>query len=277
MSPTLQAFIEYITVERALSPNTIEWYRGDLVQFEEFLKKEAIQAKTEDVVAFLSPFQNRHTMNRKLSSINAFFDFCVKEEFLTDKPKVKQSKVPQSLPKFLSFDFIRERIDALSPNDWLGLRDKALVMFLYATGARVSEAMNAKRGDIEEGWLRIRMGKGEKERLVPVAKPSLDLLDTYLQARKKSSDYLWVNYQGKPLSRISIFNITKKLLGVSPHVLRHSFATSLVLGGADLRVVQELLGHASIVTTQVYTHIQKQNIRETVLRYHPLAQQRKAG
>lgn len=271
-SVALESFIQYITVEKALSLNTIQWYRGDLEQFESFMQQDAIKADTESVIHFLSRIENRHTLNRKLSSINAFFDYCLKEEFVQSKPKVKQSKTPQKLPKFIDYDSFKTALELVSTDGWLGLRDYALLSFLYATGVRVSEAVACKIGDIEGAWLRVRMGKGEKERLVPVAQKARIAIETYLQARPGGSDDLWINYQGKPLSRISMFQITKKYLNVSPHVLRHSFATSLVLGGADLRVVQELLGHASIVTTQIYTHIQKRDIQETIERFHPLSQ-----
>jgi len=145
-----------------------------------------------------------------------------------------------------------------------------LILFLYATGLRVSEAMNVKLSDIEDGWVKVTMAKGEKQRVVPIADIAMQAIKEYLSKRPCNSEYLFVNKNCKKLSRISAFNITKKYLNVSPHVLRHSFATSLVLGGADLRIVQELLGHASLNTTQIYTHIQKENLKETVLKYHPL-------
>jgi integrase/recombinase XerD len=151
-----------------------------------------------------------------------------------------------------------------------GLRDYALILFLYASGCRVSEALNAQRSDVLEGWLKIRFAKGEKERVVPLAPVAVEALEAYLEKQTMASSYLWLNYRGEQLSRISAYKIVKKYLGVSPHVLRHSFASSLIIGGADLRVVQELLGHSSLETTQIYTHIQKQNLQETMHRYHPL-------
>lgn len=123
---------------------------------------------------------------------------------------------------------------------------------------------------IEDGWLKIRSAKGDKERMVPLAPRAIEAVETYLAARSFKDDTLWLNYKGARLSRISAFKITNAHLGVSPHVLRHSFATSLIVGGADLIVVQELLGHSSINTTQIYTHIKKQNLRDTVLTYYPL-------
>jgi integrase/recombinase XerD len=143
--------------------------------------------------------------------------------------------------------------------------------FLFASGTRISECLALRGEDMEEGWLHVRHAKGEKERIVPIAKVALDAINAYLVEKPKDHEYIWCNYKGDSLSRISAYKITQKYLGVSPHVLRHSYATSLITGGADLRVVQELLGHASLLTTQIYTHIQKQDLKETVEVCHPLA------
>ncbi len=278
MSKELEAFIEYLIIEKGLSKNSVSFYRSDLVQFEEFLGKSVIKANSDDVIDFLSKLKktedenivNQRTLNRKLSSINAFFRFAYKKEWTDNKLKIKQLKIPKQLPKFLTNDEIEEALKNIDSDNWLALRDKALILFLYATGLRVSEAMDAKKSDIEEGWIRVRSGKGDKERLVPIAMPALNALNDYLFKRPHTSDYLFINSRRGRLSRISAFHITKKYLNVSPHVLRHSFATSLILGGADLRVVQELLGHSSMLTTQIYTHIQKENLYETVEKFHPL-------
>jgi integrase/recombinase XerD len=278
MSKELEAFIEYLIIEKGLSKNSVAFYKSDLVQFEEFLGKSVIKADSDAVIDFLSTLRktedgnllNQRTLNRKLSSINAFFKFAYKKEWTDDKLKIKQLKIPKQLPKFLTNEEINEALKTIDNDNWLSLRDKALILFLYATGLRVSEAMDAKKADIEEGWIRVRSGKGDKERLVPVATPALKVLDEYLFKRPHVSDYLFINSKGGRLSRISAFHITKKYLNVSPHVLRHSFATSLILGGADLRVVQELLGHLSMITTQIYTHIQKENLYDTVKKFHPL-------
>jgi len=269
-SSEVEAFLEHIAVIKALSKNSVDAYKNDLFEFEDFLQASAIRADTGDVMAFLSKFKNGYTLNRKLSAINSFFDFCFSQNWAEDKPIVKHSKLPKSLPKFLEYDFILKRVGQISTEGWIGLRDKALILFLYATGCRIGEALEAKYSDIEDGWLKIRWAKGEKERMVPVAPKALGAIDEYLAARSFKSDYLWLNYKGSKLSRIFAFKITFTNLGVSPHVLRHSFATSLIVGGADLAVVQELLGHSSIGTTQIYTHIKKQNLRDTVFAHHPL-------
>ncbi len=142
---------------------------------------------------------------------------------------------------------------------------------MFASGARISECLALRKEDIEDGWLHIRHAKGEKERIVPVAKVAVDAIKIYLNKRESDNEYVWCNYRGESLSRITAYKITQKYLQVSPHVLRHSYATALISGGADLRVVQELLGHASLMTTQIYTHIQKQDLKETVEVCHPLA------
>jgi integrase/recombinase XerD len=278
MSKELEAFIEYLIIEKGLSKNSVSFYRSDLVQFEEFLNKSVIKTNSDEVIKFLSTLKktedgnivNQRTLNRKLSSINAFFRFAYKKEWIDNKLKIKQLKIPKQLPKFLTNVEIEDALKNIDTDNWLALRDKALILFLYATGLRVTEAMDAKKSDIEEGWIRVRSGKGDKERLVPIALLALKTLNDYLFKRPHISDYLFINSNGGRLSRISAFHITKKYLNVSPHVLRHSFATSLILGGADLRVVQELLGHSSMLTTQIYTHIQKENLYETVQNFHPL-------
>ena len=271
MSNELEAFLEYIQVTKALSSKSVEAYRSDLLQIEELSKKPLISLDTNATLKALSSYDNKRTLNRKLSAVNAFFDFCFRSDFVAEHQKLKLAKIPKNLPKFLSYDAIQNGVQSIDQSSWIGSRDAAMILFLYATGMRISECLNMHLEDIEENWLRVRHGKGDKERFIPVAKEALEQLKVYLANVPFESRSIWLNYQGKPLSRISAFKITQKYLGVSPHVLRHSYATALILGGADLRVVQELLGHASLLTTQVYTHVQKQNLQETVLKHHPMA------
>ena len=270
MSDLLIAFEEYLSVTKALDPLTISSYLGDLTQLEESSLKSLTKLDTTDILSFLAGFENKRTLNRKLSSINTFFHFCHIQDFTHEKIKIPMAKVPKNLPKYLSVEEILEGVSRIDRSTVTGLRDYALILFLYASGCRISEALSVQRSDILEGWLKIRFAKGEKERVVPLAPLATEALDLYLLEESISSAYLWLNYKGNPLSRISAYKIVKKYLGVSPHVLRHSFASSLIIGGADLRVVQELLGHSSLETTQIYTHIQKQNLQETMMNYHPL-------
>jgi len=275
MSDILEAFEEYLSVTKALDPLTVNAYLRDLTQLEETAAPKALTGlETPDVLAFLSRFENKRTLNRKLSAINVFFDFCHRNDFTQSNIKIPMARTSKNLPKYLGHDAILSGLALIDRSTFLGLRDYALILFLYASGARISEALSVQRSDLQEGWLTIRYAKGEKERIVPIAPAALEAIEAYLAAADMRSSALWVNYRGDPLSRISAYKITRKYLGVSPHVLRHSFASALIIGGADLRVVQELLGHASLVTTQIYTHIQRQHLEETVLQHHPLGGER---
>jgi len=268
----LTAFQEYLYINKALEQNTIKSYLGDLRQFQTFFHdKEILKLQTADIFAFLSQFQNKRTLNRKLSSINTFYDFCHKLEFTQTNINIPMAKVPKNLPKYLSYEQIGEGLKLIDRSTLLGARDYALILFLYASGCRISEALMAKREDLNNGWLRVRFAKGQKERMVPIAPMAVEAVEEYLTKASIQSSFIWLNYKGGQLSRISAFKTVKNYLNVSPHVLRHSFASSLILGGADLRVVQELLGHSSLETTQIYTHIQQENLAQTINNYHPLA------
>jgi len=271
MSNELEAFLEYIIVTKALSKRSVEAYKNDLTQIEETLAKPLINLDTNEVLNLLGEYANKRTLNRKLSAVNAFFSFCYKSQFADEKNHFKLSKIPKTLPKFLLFADVKNGLLLIDRSSWLGMRDYALILFLYASGTRISECLALRREDIEGEWLHVRHGKGDKERMIPIAEVALKAMKEYLNESPYEKDDVWLNYQGKPLSRISAYKITQKYLGVSPHVLRHSYASSLIIGGADLRVVQELLGHSSLLTTQIYTHVQKQNLQETVRMHHPLA------
>jgi len=271
MSNELEAFLEYITVTKALSKKSISAYKGDLYAIEEALGKPLISLDTQRLMSLLSSYDNKRTLNRKLSSVNAFFEFCYKQQFNVEKTKLKFAKIPKLLPKFLSYEDILKGLELIDTGSWIAKRDYALILFLYASGTRISECLELSLQDIEDGWLYVRHAKGEKERIVPLAKRAISAIYEYIDASGLQKEYVWCNYQGGKLSRISAYKITQKYLGVSPHVLRHSYATSLIRGGADLRVVQELLGHSSLLTTQIYTHIQKQDLKDTVEVCHPMA------
>ncbi|MFT7860214.1 MAG: tyrosine-type recombinase/integrase [Sulfurimonas sp.] len=273
MSKELEAFLEYIIITRSLSKKSVEAYKSDLLSIEERLQKPLISLDTAAILSVLTEYKNKRTLNRKLSSVNAFFDFCYKEDFIEEQAKIKSAKISKLLPKFLSYEAIQNGLKMIDRSSWIGKRDYALILFLYASGARISECLELSLGDIEGEWLYIRHAKGQKERIVPLAKVAKDAINDYLESLSFDKEYVWCNYKGGKLSRISAFKITQKYLGVSPHVLRHSYATSLIRGGADVRVVQELLGHASLLTTQVYTHIQKQDLKDTVDVCHPMAKE----
>lgn len=270
MSNELEAFLEYISVTKALSKKSVQAYSSDLSMVEKELHKPLLSLDSKVILNHLSKYKNKRTLNRKLSSLNAFFDFCYKSHFSAEFTKVKLAKIPKLLPKFLSFKEINNALESIDRTTWIGKRDYALILFLYATGTRISECLELSREDIDGLWLHVRHAKGEKERIVPIAEMAKKAIDSYLNELKYEKDFVWANYKGDKLSRISAYKITKKYLGVSPHVIRHSYATSLIIGGADLRVVQELLGHASLLTTQIYTHIHKQDLKETIQNCHPL-------
>jgi integrase/recombinase XerD len=264
-----EAFDEHLRIVKGLSDRSADAYLSDLRQLAEG-KGDPLALETEDLLDYLSGFGNKRTLNRKLASINAFFDFCHRRELTTRSHKIPMARLPQTLPKYLSYEEILAGVEKIDRSRISGLRDYAMILFLYASGCRVSEALAAQRSDLTEGWLRIRYAKGAKERMVPLAPAALDALEAYLARREMGSSRLWLNNRGEPLSRVSAWKIVRKHLGVSPHVLRHSFASALILGGADLRVVQELLGHSSLITTQIYTHIERRHLAETVESCHPL-------
>ncbi|HIC12154.1 MAG TPA: integrase [Sulfurimonas sp.] len=271
MSNELEAFLEYISVTRALSSKSVEAYKSDLLQIEKETASNLLSLNSETLLLALSNYSNKRTLNRKLSSVNAFFDFCHKQDFSEKNDKFKFAKIPKLLPKFLSYEEVKAGLSLIDRSTWIGARDYALILFLYASGARISECLSLRVEDIEGEWLHILHAKGEKERIVPLAKVAIKAIEVYKFMMPFESELIWLNYQKSGLSRISAYKITQKYLGVSPHILRHSYATSLITGGADLRVVQELLGHSSLLSTQIYTHIQKQNLKETLEVYHPMS------
>jgi len=273
MSELIVAFKEYLTIIKSLASNTIEAYISDLVEYENFInqnKKSLLESTSEDLLEYLTTLKNPRTQNRHLSSINSFYNYCFEHYDNVIKPKGIFAKLPQKLPKYLDNDTIMNNLDLIDKTKELGLRDYAIILFLYATGVRVSELLKVSKNDINDNWVKIIYAKGSKQRIVPIAKKAIDAINEYLSFRKNKSDYIFLNYKGDPLSRVAIFKITKKYYDVSPHIFRHSYATSLILGGADLMVVSELLGHSNIETTQIYTHIEQKHLKDTIKEYHPL-------
>lgn len=273
MSKELEAFLEYITIIRSLSLKTVDAYRSDLHEIELTSQKALVDMDSLSIFAALSSIKNKRTLNRKLSALNSFLDFCYRHQYDSAFSKFSLSKLPKSLPKYLSYDSIIRSLQSIDMRSWIGMRDYALIVFLYATGTRISECLEVREEDIQGEWLRIRHGKGDKERYIPIAQEAITALRRYQEAMPFHCNALWVNYRGESLSRISAFKICYKYLGTSAHTLRHSYATELILGGADLRVVQELLGHASLLTTQIYTHVQKHHLHETVISCHPMSKE----
>jgi len=273
MTYLLEAFNEHLSIIKGLSQNTIKAYMADIKEYTIFLdqnKIDILKATSEDLLEFLSYIDNPRTQNRKLSSINSFYNFCFEHYDNIEKPKGSFAKLPKKLPKYLNYDQIIQTLNLIDQTKLIGVRDYAIILFLYATGVRVSELIKIKKDDIEANWLKVVFAKGAKQRIVPIAQVALDALEKYLNQRDDKNGYLFISYQKKPLSRISIYKITKKYFNCSPHIFRHSYATSLMLGGANLLVVSELLGHSNLETTQIYTHIQQQHLEQTIKEFHPL-------
>ena len=291
----LEPYADFLRFERGLSDRTLDAYGRDLRQMVEFLlaqgveSVEAVQPRhLRDYVFHLGGRGLKaSSVRRALSSIRAYFGFLVEEQVLETDPseKLDSPKAGRPLPDVLSQQEVLSLLEAPRVDSPLHWRDRAILETLYATGVRVSELTGLSMTDLslDEGFCRV-LGKGSKERLVPIGEPARRALATYLSdlrprlARGRPERSVFLNKNGRRISRVSVWNLVKKSAAwagiqkvVSPHTLRHSFATHLLEGGADLVAVQELLGHADISTTQIYTHINRAYLREVHRRYHPRA------
>ena len=286
----LKDYRYYLKIERSLSPNTVGAYFRDVTAFLDWLElqtagKNLSAMSTDDVISYLQSMTvSKRTQARILSSLRSFFSWLVLEGYIKDNPcdGVDSPKMGRYLPDVLSVEDVGAIMDSVPLTGWRGLRDRAILEMLYGCGLRVSEAVGLKISDIyfNEGFVRI-IGKGNKQRLVPLGEMASDALKAYLQARPEPSDYeysgfVFLNARGGRFSRVSAFNLVKDRAmaaginkAISPHSLRHSFATHLIANGADLRAVQEMLGHESILTTEIYTHIDKRTWQEAILDSHP--------
>lgn len=296
MSKPLESYLRHLTIERGLSKNTLLAYRNDLSKYLDFLSSlgsDELLATASQLQEFLNA-QNSlglapSSRARTQAAVRGFHKFLMLEGLRLDNPAVKleSPKLPSRLPKALSVDQVLQLLSAAGPSfdedvlDPIGLRDRALLELLYSTGARVSELAALDLDEVsDQGLIRVR-GKGSKERLVPVGSFAARALEAYMtRVRpglvKKSTPALFLNQQGGRLSRQSIWQIIQRAgescgIDVSPHTLRHCFATHLIEGGADVRVVQELLGHASVTTTQIYTKVTIDTLREVFQASHPRA------
>ncbi|WP_226532808.1 site-specific tyrosine recombinase XerD [Microbacterium paraoxydans] len=293
----LDAYLRHVTIERGLSEHTIAAYRRDLGGYCEWLAGEGI-ADTSEVTptvvdrfiserASADPAPASTSLARLQSSVRGWHRFLAREGIEVDDPsgRLRPPKAPRRLPKALTIDQVERLLAAPSPEDPIGVRDRALLELLYATGARVSEATGLDVDDLAHGdVLRLR-GKGSKERIVPIGSYAREAVDAYLTrvrpalaAKGRASARLFLGARGAPLSRQSAWLVIRAAAEkaqitaeVSPHTLRHSFATHLLQGGADVRVVQELLGHSSVATTQIYTHVSVDTLRDIYATSHPRA------
>ena len=271
-------------MERAMSHNTVASYCSDVERFMNFYDGALTAVSFTDIESFLVSCTDlsRRSQARLMSALRSFFKWLVIEDVISDNPcdKVDSPKLGRYMPDVLSVVEVFSIIGAVDISTWAGLRDKALLEVLYGCGLRVSEAVGLKISSLylDEGFIRV-IGKGDKERLVPIGEAASDALAGYLDARPAEyagTDHVFVNRYGKPLSRVSAFKTVKKMAliagvnhKISPHTFRHSFATHLIENGADIRLVQEMLGHESVSTTEIYTHIDSSTWHSTILEHHP--------
>ncbi|MGB8338164.1 MAG: site-specific tyrosine recombinase XerD [Burkholderiales bacterium] len=292
--PLLDRFNDVLWLEDGLAKNTLSSYRRDLNQLAEWLQKNrrtALESATEEnlqaYLAYQFSFKKTKpaTASRQLSSFKRFYQFALRENLVSADPtlNIDAPKLPRSLPKSLTEKDVERLLDAPDVNTSLGLRDRAMLELLYASGLRVTELVTLKTLQVDRnvGVARV-MGKGSKERLVPIGEEALGWISKYLDSarpdilKQQVSDALFVTSRGSAMTRESFWHIVKRhaktaniTQPLSPHTLRHAFATHLVNHGADLRVVQMLLGHADITTTQIYTHVARERLKALHAKHHP--------
>ncbi len=294
MDELAEQFLNYLSVERGLARNTISSYQTDLKKFSSFLKEKGEtlvdNVTREDIREFLMDLKNKklsvNSIARNLVSIKSFFKYLVNERIIKDNitAVLESPKLWKKLPDTLSIKEVDKIILKANFKSKQGIRDRAILEVLYGTGMRVSEAVNLKLRDInfEVGFLKCK-GKGQKERIVPFGGKAQTAIRQYLKKarpdfilKKRDVPEIFLSRLGRPISRVSIWKMIKTYTrkanikkNITPHTLRHSFATHMLEGGADLRIVQELLGHADISTTQIYTHINKDRLKSIHHKYHP--------
>ena len=291
----INGFRSYLMLERNLSENSIESYVRDVNKLVDYLdmndnKVSVKKINTSDLTAFIRWVaeigMSASTQARILSGIKAFFKYLILEDIISNDPSnlIEGPKKGLKLPDTLSIEEIDQIINAIDLSHPQGQRNKAIIETLYGCGLRVSELINLKLSNWykNDGFIKV-IGKGNKERLIPIGNVTAKVLKIYidevrchLSIQKGQEDYIFLSKRGKSLSRVSIFNIVKELAekaqimkNISPHTFRHSFATELIERGANLRAVQEMLGHESITTTQLYTHINREFLRQSIISHHP--------
>ena len=292
LDASVREFLDYCRVEKGLAANSLAAYQRDLTRLGEFLGEKGMRpeaASADDVRAFLDSLYQAQlsprSVARYLTSVRGFFKYLLTTGRLEEDPTARIGQPGQwkQLPKFLTLDDVDRLLETPDPAKPAGLRDRAMLQLLYASGLRVSELIAVELGRLnrEIGVLRVR-GKGDKERLTPVGRQALQAIEEYLERgrpellKKRTSGYLFVTRRGGPMTRQAFWQSIKKYglaagikRNISPHVLRHSFATHLLERGADLRSVQTMLGHADISSTQIYTHVLRERLRAVYDRHHP--------
>jgi len=292
----LKGFKAYLQLERSLSENSVDAYLRDINKLEQFCELQGIsvqpekltQQQLEQFLTYVSEYGlSARTQARILSGLKAFYKYLSIEDIIDDNPTelLDAPKIGRKLPDVLSIEEINELINAIDLSKPEGERNKAILETMYSCGLRVSELVNLKLSNLvfNEGFIHV-VGKGSKERIVPIGSIAIKHINIYIQSvrnhqqniSKGNEDVLFLNRRGAKLTRVMIFTIVKQLCekagiskSISPHTFRHSFATHLVEGGADLRAVQEMLGHESITTTEIYTHLDRDYLRQAILDFHP--------
>jgi len=295
--PAIAGFLTHVQVEKGLASNTLSAYRADLTKFEQFARKRklALEAVQQDhLVDFLAGLYRQKleskTVARHLVSLRNFFRYAQVQEFITDDPTahLESPKIRRSLPGYLRLEDVEKLLEQPDQKTALGLRDRAMLEVLYSTGLRVSELTSLRVADLDTkvGCVRC-IGKGDKERIVPVGRKALGIVERYLRdgraelvrpGKGGSGAYLFVNRRGGRISRVGVWKILSAYgrraglrQALTPHMLRHSFATHLLERGADLRSVQLMLGHSDISTTQIYTHVVEERLKQIYKAHHPRA------
>jgi integrase/recombinase XerD len=291
----VEQFVDFIRIEQNLSPNTVDSYRRDLLRYVRFLKDPQGRVEPRQITrADLSEFVQQldavglspKSLARNLSAIRGWHRYLLDEALLDHDPAdlIDLPKLPRTLPSVLEIEEIERVLEQPDTLSHLGVRDRAMIELLYACGLRISELLGLRQSQIvsDGGFVRV-MGKGSKERIVPMGKIAADWIYYYQEKVRphlapggRADDTLFLNARGRPMSRMGFWKILKKYVDkagvdkdVTPHTFRHSFATHLLEGGADLRIVQELLGHADISTTQIYTHVDREYLKEIHRTFHP--------
>jgi integrase/recombinase XerD len=297
ITPAITAFLTHVRVEKGLSANTVSAYRRDLLKFDEFAKKRklALEAvRSDDLVDFLASLYRQklesRTVARHLVTLRNFFRYAQVQELIAEDPclNLESPKIRRSLPGYLRLEEVEKILARPDEKTPLGLRDRAMLEVLYSTGLRVSELISLRVMDVDRSAGCIRcIGKGDKERIVPIGKRALSLVERYLRdarprligkKQQPSAPALFINSRGGTLSRVGVWKILSAYgrqaglrVALTPHMLRHSFATHLLERGADLRSVQLMLGHSDISTTQIYTHVVEERLKQIYKAHHPRA------
>ena len=282
----MKDYAYYLKIERGMSPNTVAAYCSDVSDFLASCGTEPGDVCASDIISYLekrSSELSKRSQARLLSSLRSYFDWMILEDGRKDNPcdGVDFPKLGRYLPEVLSVEEVDAIMETVDLRTWTGLRDRAILEMLYGCGLRVSESCGLLISQLylEEGFVRV-VGKGDKERIVPIGDAAMDALNAYFDARPVPDagcdDIVFLNRFGRGLTRVSVFNMVKAQAlaagirkDISPHTFRHSFATHLIANGADLRIVQEMLGHESILTTEIYTHVDSSTWQAAILSHHP--------